>query len=100
MQAIELEIASLPAVERESFPDYVLAEIARASGPQPLCPGAREILLSFWDRLGPEDAMAVCSRAFVRHGGYWHGAPVTPLRFQPSHHAFFAAPLLAGEIDG
>jgi hypothetical protein len=40
--------------------------------------------------------MGACSRAFGEHGGYWRGAPVTPLRFAERQDGFFASPLLEG----
>lgn len=83
-------------ITREDFPGMVEAEILRTTGPHVACPGAREILVAFWDRLGPERALEACSRAFGRHNGYWRGAPVTPLRFAESQDGFFAVPLLDG----
>lgn len=82
-------------ITRESFPDYVQAEITRTTGPQLACYRAAEILTGFWDRLGALPAMAVCELAFGPHGGMWRGAPVTVLRFQEGHDEFFARPLLA-----
>jgi hypothetical protein len=82
-------------IGRDSFPGHVLAEIARTTGPQPPCPGSEQILLSYWDRLGPERALAVCSAAFGEHGGYWQGAPITPRRFQAAHDSYFTEPILA-----
>jgi len=93
-------ITNIGGIDRESFPGHVLAEIARTTGPQPPCPRSQEILLAYWDRLGPERATAVCSAAFGEHGGFWHGAPVTPLRFQASHDSYFTEPLLAGGGPG
>lgn len=84
------------AVTRESFPEYVLGEITRTSGPQVACPRAGALLSAFWDRFGADKAMAVCTAVFGRHGGFWHGAPVTPLRFAESQDEFFALQLLAG----
>jgi hypothetical protein len=46
------------------------------------------------DRLGPERALAVASAAFGEHGGFWMGAPITPLRFQPTHDAYFSQAIL------
>lgn len=83
-------------VTRESFPAHVLAEILRTSGPQVGCPQAEALLLGFWDRFGPGKAMAVCDAAFGRHGGFWRGAPVTPLRFAEGQDEFFALQVLAG----
>jgi len=84
------------AVTRESFPAYVLGEILRTSGPSVACARAEEILGEFWDRFGADKAMAVCAAAFGRHGGFWRGAPVTPLRFAEGQDDFFALQLLAG----
>jgi hypothetical protein len=83
------------AVTRESFPAYVLGEIVRTSGPQVACARADALLSAFWDRLGADKAMAVCAAVFGRHGGFWRGAPVTPLRFGEAQDEFFALPLLA-----
>lgn len=83
-------------ITRDDFPAMVEAEILRTTGPHVAFPGARETLTAFWDRLGPDRALEACSLAFGRHGGYWRGAPVTPLRFAESQDGFFAAPLLDG----
>jgi hypothetical protein len=83
-------------VTRDSFPDFILAEILRTSGPQPPCPGARDVLLAFWDRFGPGKAVDACALAFGPHRGFWHGAPVTPRRFAERQDEFFALPLLEG----
>jgi hypothetical protein len=93
-------IAPAGDIDRNSFPGHVLAEIARTTGPQPPCFQAGEILQAYWDRLGPERALAVVSAAFGEHGGYWMGAPVTPLRFQPSHDAYFSQAILAAGEAG
>jgi hypothetical protein len=93
-QTLDIALPSPQAVTRESFAGHVLGEILRASGPQPPCPKAAEILNAFWDRLGPDKALLACSLAFGPHRGYWHGAPVTPLRFAESQDDFFALPLL------
>jgi hypothetical protein len=90
------EIIENGEIGRDSFPGHVLAEIARTTGPQPICPGSEQILLAYWDRLGPEKALAVCSAAFGEHGGYWHGAPVTPRRFLPTHDSYFTEQISAG----
>lgn len=89
------EIAETAKIGRESFPDHVLAEIARTTGPQPPCFRSRDILLAYWDRMGPDDALAVCSAAFGERSGYWMGAPITPLRFQAAHDSYFTEPILA-----
>jgi hypothetical protein len=89
------EITQTGSIDRNSFPGHVLAEIARTTGPQPPCSSSEWILLDYWDRLGPERSMAVCSAAFGEHGGYWHGAPITPRRFQPTHDFYFTEPILA-----
>lgn len=89
------EIAKTGEIDRDSFPGHVLAEIARTTGPQPPCHGSERILLDYWDRIGPDRALAVCSAAFGEHGGYWHGAPVTPLRFRPTHDSYFTEPILS-----
>jgi hypothetical protein len=93
------EITKTDEITRDSFPGHVLAEIARTTGPQPPCPGSEGILLAYWDRVGPETALAVCSAAFGGHGGYWQGAPVTPRRFQPTHDSYFTGPILAAPGD-
>jgi hypothetical protein len=93
------EITEADEIDRDSFPGHVLAEIARTTGPQPPCLGSEQILLDYWDRLGAERALAVCSAAFGGHGGYWHGAPVTPRRFQLSHDSYFTEPILAATGD-
>ena len=82
-------------VTRESFADHVLGEIARTRGPQLPCYQAGEILSGFLGRFGPEEAMAICHRAFTVHDGMWRSAPVTVMRFQPGHDEYFAVPLLA-----
>jgi len=84
------------AVTRDSFPAHVLGEILRTSGPQVTCARAGEILTAFWDRFGPDKALAVCTAAFGPHEGFWRGAPVTPLRFAEGQDEFFALQLLAG----
>lgn len=81
-------------VTRDSFPGHVLAEILRTSGPQPACPRAGEILTAFWDRLGPDRALTATELAFGRFRGFWHSAPVTPLRFAEGQDDFFALRLL------
>lgn len=96
-QALDIALPSPgTVVTRESFPAYVQSEILRTSGPQPPCPSAGEVLTAFWDRLGPGRAMDACARAFGAHGGFWRGAPVTPLRFAERQDWFFALPLLEG----
>lgn len=95
-QTLDFAPSSPETVTRETFAGHVLAEILRTSGPQPPCPRAGEILTAFWDRLGPGKALLACSAAFGRHGGYWRGAPVTPLRFEERQDGFFALPLLEG----
>lgn len=96
-QALDIALPSPQTVTRESFTDWVLGEILRTAGPQPPCPKAGEILTAFWDRLGPDKALLVCSAAFGRCRGLWRSAPVTPLRFQEHQDEFFALPLLAGD---
>jgi hypothetical protein len=86
-------------ITRDSFPDWVLAEILRTAGPQVPYPPAAEILQAFWDRFGPDKALLVCSLAFGRHHGFWRGAPVTPLRFRDRQDEFFALAVL-GAGDG
>jgi hypothetical protein len=93
-QTLDFALPSPQTVTREDFPAYVEAEILRTSGPQVPCPRSGEILLAFWDRLGPGKAMAACARAFGPCRGYWRGAPVTPLRFDGRQDDFFALPLL------
>lgn len=93
-QTLDFAVPSPQTVTREDFPAHVEAEILRTSGPQVPCPRARDILLAFWDRLGPDKALAVCSRAFGDLGGFWRAAPVTPLRFAEGQDDFFALPLL------
>lgn len=83
------------AITRESFAGHVAGEILRTAGPQIPVPRAGEILEAFWDRHGPDKALLAVSLAFGRHGGFWRGAPVTPLRFAASQDDFFALPLLA-----
>jgi hypothetical protein len=92
--------SSQAAVDRDSFTGYVLAEIRRTAGAQLPCPRAGEILTAFWDRLGPDKALLACSLAFGARGGFWRGAPVTPLRFAESQDDFFALPLLASGEAG
>jgi hypothetical protein len=87
-------------VTRESFAEWVLAEILRTAGPQVSCSRATEIIETFWDRFGPDKALRVCSLVFGRNRGFWHGAPVTPLRFQEHQDDFFALPLLAAGDGG
>jgi hypothetical protein len=99
-QTLAIAVPSPQAVNRESFAEWAAGEILRTTGPQPRCPRAREILESFWDRLGPDKALLACSLAFGRNGGFWRGAPVTPLRFQESQDEFFALPLLASGDGG
>ena len=97
-QTLDFVLPSPQTVTRESFPAYVLAEIARTSGPQPPAPRAAETLDAFWERLGPDKALLVCELAFGRHRGYWRGAPVSPLRFAAHQDDFFALAVLeAGE---
>jgi hypothetical protein len=93
-QTLEFAVPSPQTVTREDFPAYVEGEILRTSGPQVPCPTAGKILLAFWDRFGPDKALAVCSRAFGACGGFWRGAPVTPLRFSERQDDFFALQLL------
>jgi len=82
------------AITRESFTAHVLAEITRVCGPQLPCFQSPQILGGFYDRFGPEAAMAVCNQALNEHGGMWRSAPVTVLRFQEGQDGFFARPLL------
>jgi hypothetical protein len=95
-QTLDFALPSPQTVTRDSFPAHVLGEILRTSGPQVACARAEVILGAFWDRLGPDKAMAACAAVFGRHGGFWRGAPVTPLRFAEKQDDFFALPLLAG----
>jgi hypothetical protein len=87
-------------VTRESFAEWVLAEILRTAGPQVPYPQAQKIFEAFWDRFGPDKALLACSLAFEVHGGFWRGAPVTPLRFREHQDGFFALPLLAAGDGG
>jgi hypothetical protein len=87
-------------VTRESFAEWVLAEILRTAGPQVPYPQAAKILEDFWDRLGPDKALLACSLAFGTHHGFWYGAPITPLRFREHQDGFFALPLLAAGDGG
>ena len=93
-QTLDFALPSPQTVTREGFPAWVEAEILRTTGPQVPCPSSAEILLAFWDRFGPDKAMAVCARLFGRLGGYWRDAPVTPLRFSERQDDFFALPVL------
>lgn len=95
-QTFGFALPSPQTVTRDSFPDFILAEILRTSGPQPPCPAAGDILLAFWDRFGPGKAMDACALVFGPHRGFWRGAPVTPLRFAERQDDFFALPLLEG----
>lgn len=94
-QTLGFALPSPETVTPDSFPGYVLSEIARTSGPQVPCARAEGILRAFLERFGPDKAMAVCRAAFGLHGGFWRGAPVTPLRFDERQDDFFALPLLA-----
>lgn len=78
----------------DSLAGHILAEITRTCGPQLPCHHSAEILSGFFERFGPDAAMAICDRAFGHHGGTWRSAPVTVLRFQASNDPYFAVPLL------
>jgi hypothetical protein len=93
-QTLDIALPSSQSVTRESFPGHVLAEITRTSGPQPPAARAVETLEEFWDRIGPDKALMVCSLVFGRHRGYWRGAPVSPARFAPHMDDFFALAVL------
>ena len=95
-QALGFASPSPQTVTRESFPGYVLTEILRTSGPQVPRGHADGILTAFWDRFGPDKSLLLCAAVFGLHGGFWRGAPVTPLRFDAAQDEFFALPLLAG----
>lgn len=86
-------VSGADSVTRASLGAHILAEIARCNGPQLPCWSSDQILDGFWARFGP-DGMAICERAFGVHNGMWCGAPVTLLRFQQQHDAYFAIPLL------
>jgi hypothetical protein len=76
------------------FSAYVLSEITRVCGPQLPCPGAQDILNGFYERFGPDDGMAVVTRALGHGNGFWRNAPVTVSRFRESNDDYFARPLL------
>jgi hypothetical protein len=95
-QTLDFALPSPQTVTRDEFPAYVEGEILRTSGPQPPCPAAVDLLTAFWDRLGPDKAMAACARVFGPLKGFWRGAPVTPQRFAESQDWFFAQPVLEG----
>lgn len=82
-----------PPITRELLGAHILAEIRRCNGQQLPCFSEPQILDGFWLRFGV-DGMAIAEQAFKVHGGMWYGAPVTILRFQAHHDAFFALPLL------